>query len=61
MMKKKKYNFEIVFKKLEEAKEEQKLIDNSDFLINKEIHEHIRELKEFYDESQEELETYTRS
>jgi hypothetical protein len=61
MMKKKKYNFEIVFKKLEEAREEQKLIDNSDFLINKEIQEHIRELKEFYDESQKELETYTRS
>lgn len=60
-MKEKKYNFDIVFKKLEEVKEEQEQIENSDFLISKEIREQIRELKEYYDDSLQELETYTRS
>ena len=60
-MKTKKYNFDIVFKKLEEVKEEQELIDDSDFIISKEIQEQIRELKEYYDDSSQDLETYTQS
>jgi hypothetical protein len=60
-MKDKKYNFDIVFKKLEEVKEEQRQIKDSDFIISKEIQEQIRELKEYYDDSSQELETYTRS
>jgi len=56
-----KYNFDIVFRKLEEVKEEQGQIKDSDFIISKEIQEHIRELKEYYDDSSQELETYTRS
>jgi len=60
-MKSKKFNFDIVFKKLKEVKEEKGLIDDSDFIISKEIQEQIRELKEYYDDSSQELETYTRS
>jgi len=60
-MEEKKYNFDIVFRKLEEVKEEQGQIKDSDFIISKEIQEHIRELKEYYDDSSQELETYTRS
>lgn len=60
-MKEKKYHFEIVFKKLEEVKEEQGQIKDSDFIISKEIQEQIRELKEYYDDSSQEIETYTRS
>ena len=60
-MKEKKYNFDIVFRKLEEVKEEQEQIEDSDFIISKQIQEQIRELKEYYDDSSQELETYTRS
>ena len=60
-MKEKRYNFNIVFKKLEEVKEEQGQIKDSDFITSKEIQEQIRELKEYYDDSSQELETYTRS
>jgi len=45
-MKDKKYNFDIVFRKLEEAKEGQGQIEGSDFIISKKIKEQIRELKE---------------
>ncbi len=58
---KKKYNFDIVFRKLEEVREEQSQIEDSDFIISKEIHAQIRELKEYYDDSLQEIETYTRS
>jgi len=60
-MEDKKYNFDIVFRKLEEAKKEQGQIEDSDFTISKEIQEQIRELKEYYDDSSQELEIYTRS
>ena len=60
-MEEKRYNFDIVFRKLEEVKEEQGQIEDSDFIISKEIQEQIRELKEYYDDSSQELETYTRS
>jgi len=60
-MKEKIYNFDIVFRKLEEVKKEQDQIENSDFIISKEIQEQIRELREYYDDSSQELETYTRS
>ena len=60
-MEEKQYNFDIVFRKLEEVKEEQGQIEDSDFIISKEIQEQIRELKEYYDDSSQELETYTRS
>ena len=60
-MEEKKYNFDIVFRKLEEVKEEQGQIEDSDFIISKEIQEQIRELKEYYDDLSQELETYTRS
>jgi hypothetical protein len=60
-MEEKKYNFDIVFKKLEEVREEQGQIEDSDFIVSKEIQEQIRELKEYYDDSSQELETYTRS
>lgn len=60
-MEENKYNFDIIFNKLEEVKEEQGHIKDSDFIISKEIHEQIRELKEYYDDSLQELETYTRS
>jgi hypothetical protein len=60
-MEEKKYNFDIVFRKLEEVKEEQEQIEDSDFIISKEIQEQIRELNEYYDDSSQELETYTRS
>lgn len=60
-MEEKRYNFDIVFRKLEEVKEEQGQIENSDFIISKEIQEQIRELKEYFDDSSQELETYTRS
>lgn len=60
-MEKKKYNFDIVFRKLEEVREEQKQIEDSDFIISKEIQNQIKELKEYYDNSSQELETYTRS
>ena len=59
---KSKYNFEIIFRKLEEAKEEQSQIDNSDFTISKQIDEQIEELKKYYDDiSTSEMETFTRS
>lgn len=60
-MEDKKYNFDIVFEKLEETREEQTQIRESDFVISEEILELIRELKEYYDDSGQELETYTRS
>jgi len=60
-MEEKRYNFDIVFRKLEEVKEEQGQIENSDFIISKEIQEQIKELKEYYDDSSQEIETYTRS
>ena len=57
-----KYNFEIIFKKLEEVKEEQSQIENSDYIIIKEIDEQIEDLKRYYDDlSEAEMETYTRS
>ncbi|MCK4784100.1 MAG: hypothetical protein KAV87_10140 [Desulfobacteraceae bacterium] len=60
-MEEKRYNFDIIFKKLEEMKEEQGQIENSDFIISNEIQEQIRELKEYYDDSSQQLDTYTRS
>lgn len=60
-MKEKKYNFDIVFRKLEEVKEEQTQIENSDLIISKEIQEQIRELRECYDDLSQDLETYTKS
>ncbi len=60
-MEKQKYNFEIIFVKLEEAKKDQSQISDSDFAASKEINEQIRKLKEYYDDSSQELETYTRS
>jgi len=60
-VKEKKYNFDIIFRKLEEVKKEQGQIGDVDFIINEEIQEHIRELKEFYDDTSQEIETYTRS
>ncbi len=60
-MEEKKYNFDIVFNKLEDVREEQGQIEDSDFIVSKEIQEQIRELKEYYDDSSQELETYTRS
>ena len=60
-MEEKRYNFDILFRKLEEVKEEQGQIKNSDFIFSKEIQEQIRELKEYYDDSSQEIETYTRS
>jgi DNA mismatch repair ATPase MutS len=60
-MREQKYNFDIVFRKLEEAIEDQGQIENSDFIISKEIQDQIRELREYYDDSLQELETYTRS
>ena len=57
-----KYNFEIIFKKLEEVKEEQSQIENSDYIIIKEIDEQIEDLKRYYEDlSDIEMETYTRS
>lgn len=59
---KSKYNFEIIFRKLEEAKDEQSQIDSSDFTISKQIDEQIEELKKYYDDlSASEMETFTRS
>ena len=55
------YNFDIIFIKLEEMKEEQGQFENSDFIISNEIQKQIRELKEYYDDSSQELDTYTRS
>lgn len=60
-MEEKKYNFDIVFGKLEEVKEEQDQIEESDFIISKEIQEQARELMEYYGDSSQELATYTRS
>jgi hypothetical protein len=60
-MEDKKYNFDIVFRKLKEIKEDQGQIEDTDFIISKEIQEQIKELKEYYDDSSYELETYTRS
>ena len=60
-MQEKKYNFDIIFRKLEEVKKKQSQIQRSDFIIGKEIQEQIRELKRYYDDSSQELETYTRS
>ena len=60
-MEEKRYNFDIIFRKLEEMKEKQGQIENSDFIISNEIQEQIRELKEYYDDSSQELDTYTRS
>lgn len=57
----KKYNFDIVFRKLEEVREEQRQFEDSDFIVSKEIQEQIRELKEYYDDSSQEIKTYTRS
>jgi hypothetical protein len=57
-----KYNFKIIFKKLEEVKSEQNQIDESDFTISKEISDQIRELKESYEDiAPTEMGTYTRS
>lgn len=61
IMEKEKYNFKIIFEKLEEAKKEQSHIDDSDLAASKNINDQIRKLKEFYDDSAQELETYTRS
>ncbi|MBC8180624.1 hypothetical protein H8E88_05815 [candidate division KSB1 bacterium] len=56
------YNFEIIFKKLDEAKTEQSQIDSSDFSTSKKINEQIEELKKFYEDlPTAEMETYTRS
>jgi hypothetical protein len=60
-MKKQRYNFKIIFEKLEEARKEQSHISDSDLTVSKDINEQIRKLKEFYDDSAQELETYTRS
>jgi hypothetical protein len=60
-MEEKKYNFDIVFKKLEEMKREQGQIGDPDFVVSKEIQEHIIKLKEYYDDSIQKTETYTRS
>jgi hypothetical protein len=60
-LKEKRYNFDIVFRKLEETKAEQEQVESSDFIISEEIQKQIRELKEYYDDSSPELETYTRS
>jgi len=55
------YYFDIIFRKLEEAKKKQDQIGDVDFILSEEIHEHIRELKEFYDDTTQERETYTRT
>ncbi len=60
-MKKQKYNFEIIFEKSEEVKIDQSHISDSDFFVSKEINEMIRKLKEYYDDSSQELETFMRS
>ncbi|MEE4258876.1 MAG: hypothetical protein V2I62_03890 [Bacteroidales bacterium] len=60
-MNEKKYNFTILFKKLKQARKEQEQIANLDFIVSSEIKEQIRQLKEYYDASSQELETYTRS
>lgn len=60
-MEEKRYNFDIIFRKLEEMKEEQGQFENSDFIISNEIQKQIRELKEYYDDSSQQLDTYTRS
>ncbi len=60
-MEEKRYNFDIIFRKLEEMKKEQGQFENSDFIISNEIQEQIRELKEYYDDSSQQLDTYTRS
>jgi len=57
----KKYNFDIVFRKLEEVREEQGQFEHSDFIVSKEIQGQIIELKEYCDDSSQEIETYTRS
>ena len=60
-MEEKRYNFDIIFRKLEEMKEEQGQFENFDFIISNEIQKQIRELKEYYDDSSQQLDTYTRS
>ncbi|MFO7867641.1 MAG: hypothetical protein R6V02_12650 [Candidatus Aminicenantes bacterium] len=57
-MKQQKYNFEIIYEKLEKVKREQNQIKDSDLKISKDISEQIRKLKECYDDLSQELETY---
>jgi hypothetical protein len=57
-----KYNFEIIFQKLEEAKEEQKDYKILDLTSEKELDESLRVLKAFNSDVQDiQYKTYTRS
>jgi hypothetical protein len=57
-----KYNFEIIFQKLEEAKEEQKDYKILDITSEKELDESLKVLKAFNSEIQDiQYKTYTRS
>lgn len=57
-----KYNFEIIFQKLEEAKEEQKDYKILDITSEKELDESLKVLKAFNSEVQDiQYKTYTRS
>ena len=61
-MSEEKYNFNIVFSKLEEAKREQDKIYPDDSVISEQIRDEIHTLKEFYDDIYNpEVETYTRT
>lgn len=57
-----KYNFEIIFQKLEEAKEEQKDYKILDITSEKELDESLKILKAFNSDVQDiQYKTYTRS
>jgi hypothetical protein len=57
-----KYNFEILFQKLEEVKEEQKDYKILDITSEKELDESLKVLKEFNSDVQDiQYKTYTRS
>jgi len=59
---KKKYNFEIIFRKLDELKLEHTQFNKSDYELSKEIDEQIKELKSYYEDlTIPDVETYTRS
>jgi len=61
-MKEEKYDFTILFNKIEEAMETNERNIEFDVEVNKEIDEHIKYLRDFYDlNNQEEYEILTRS
>jgi len=60
-MEEKKYDFEILFRKLDESRTEQDQIKESDLDISNEVNKQISELKKYFSEPISETKTYTRS